>query len=81
MSRCKASENPRNEAYAYGTKHTVQGVWPKVIITGGRIKTLEQPYTLYLEPFSYVYAAVTRDEGNVADGCFPTASTVFVTLG
>jgi hypothetical protein len=37
MSRCKASEIPRNEAY-------------------------------------YKYAAMTRDEGNAADGRFPTAS-------
>jgi len=44
MSRCKASEIPRSEAY---------------------IK----------------YAAVTRDEGNAADGRFPTASNGLNIIG
>ena len=62
MSRCKASEIQRNEAYAYGRRYKVQGVWPKFITVGEQIAPLQGPYTLYLEPFFYL------------DGRFQTAS-------
>ena len=32
------------------------------------------PCAVRREPFCYLYAAVTRDEGNAANGRFPTAS-------
>ena len=38
------------------------------------------PRAVCREPFVYVYAAVTKDEGNTADGRFPTASIAPLTL-
>ncbi len=37
MSKCKASEIRRNEAYAHGIRCKVQGVWPKFITMGEQI--------------------------------------------
>jgi hypothetical protein len=37
MSKCKASEIPRNEAYAKGIRYKVQGEWPKFITMGKQI--------------------------------------------
>ena len=48
MSRCKASEIPRNEAYTNGTRYKAQGDWPKFKAVGGRITLLRATSTLNL---------------------------------
>ncbi len=63
MSKCKASEISRNEAYVKGIRRKAQGTKGKT--------SLEFP----LSPAPHLYAAVTRDEGNAAGGRFQTASS------
>ena len=48
MSICKASEIPRNEAYAQGIRYKAQGVWPKIITMGEKSAHCKEPYTCRL---------------------------------
>ena len=66
MSKCKASEIPRNEVYARGIRHMAQGSREQ--------KFFRYPAPSALRPAPHSYAAVTRDEGNAADERFRTAS-------
>ncbi len=58
----------RNKKKVYGIRCTVHGILDFVVFSTLHLK----PCTLY----RFAYAAVTRDEGNAADGRFPTASTI-----
>ncbi len=69
MSKCKAPEIPRNEAYARGIRYRAQGSRQEKFFF---VTLRPAPYALRPAPYSYV--AVTRDEGNAADGRFQTAS-------
>ncbi len=71
MSKRKASEIPRNEAYAKGIRHKAQGSKKEMIFA---LPCALSPVPCALRPAPHSYTAVTRDVGNAADGRFQTAS-------
>jgi hypothetical protein len=61
-------EIPRKEAYVKGIRHKAKG-------TGLKKQFIISFEPCALGPAPHLYAAVTRDEGNAANGRFPTASS------